>query len=61
MISNVGMFIPFNLKKSIIPLFRFDNIDWLVDTPDGKNTFHVFQLIVFQPRINEKCEPIVLE
>lgn len=55
MILKVGIFIPFNLKKSIIPLFHFDSIDWLVDTPDGKNTFHVLQLIVFQPRINEKC------
>ena len=31
------------------------------DIPDSKNTSHVLELSVFQPRINEKCEPVVLE
>ena len=42
-------------------MFYLDNIDMLKNTPDGKNTYHVLQLSVFQPRINGKCEPIVLE
>ena len=42
-------------------MFYLDNIDMLENTPDGKNTFHVLQLNVFQLCINEKCEPIVLE
>ena len=41
--------------------FYLDNIDMLENTSDGKNTFHVLQLKVFQLRSNEKCEPIVLE
>ena len=42
-------------------MFYLDNMDMLKNTPDGKNTFHILQLNVFQLRINEKCEPIVLE
>ena len=42
-------------------MFYLDNIDMLENTSDGKNTFHVLQLKVFQLRSNEKCEPIVLE
>ena len=49
------------MKKNIIPMFYLDNIDRLKNTSDGKNTSHVLQLSLFQPRINKKCEPIVLE
>ena len=48
-------------KKNVIPMFRLDNIDWLEDTLNDKKTSHELQLSVFQPRINEKCEPIVLD
>ena len=49
------------MKKNIIPIFYLDNIDRLKNTSDGKNTSHVSQLSLFQPRINKKFEPIVLE
>ena len=49
------------MKKNIIPIFYLDNIDRLKNTSDGKDTSHVSQLSLFQPRINKKCEPIVLE
>ena len=49
------------MKKNIIPIFYLDNIDRLKNTSDGKNTSHVSQLRLFQPRINKKFEPIVLE
>ena len=49
------------MKKNIIPIFYLDNIDRLKNTSDGKNTSHVSQLSLFQPCINKKCEPIVLE
>ena len=39
MVSNG--FPPFNLKKNVIQMFHLDNIDWLEDTPDGKNTSHL--------------------
>ena len=35
-------------------MFHLDNIDWLEDTPDGKNTSHLLQLSVFQPRTQQK-------
>ena len=35
------------------PLFHLDNIDWLEDTPDGKNTSHYLQMSVFQRNIQE--------
>ena len=60
MVSNGGIFIPFNLKKNIIPIFHLDNIYWLEDTPNDKNMSHALQLSVIQPCVNEKCEPIVL-
>ena len=42
-------------------MFHPDNIDWLETTPDGENTSNLLGLSVFQPRINEKCEPIILD
>ena len=36
-------------------------LDWLEDAPDGKRTSHLLQLSLFQLRINEKCEPILLD
>lgn len=39
-------------------MFYLDNFDWLEETPGGKNTFHLFLLSVFHPRINENNEPI---
>ena len=30
-------FLRFNLKKNVIQMFHLDNMDWLEDTPDGKN------------------------
>lgn len=61
MVSSEGIFIPFYLKKNFIPMFHPDNIDWLETTPDGENTSNLLGLSVFQPRINEKCEPIILD
>ena len=48
------MIIPHNFQKNTIPMFHLDNIDWLEDTPDGKNTSHLLQLSVFQPRTQQK-------
>lgn len=42
-------------------MFHPDKIDWLETTPDGENTSNLLGLSVFQPRINEKCEPIILD
>ena len=39
--SNGGIFIPFNLVKNVIAMFHLDNIEWLEDTADGKNTSHI--------------------
>lgn len=42
-------------------MFHPDNIDWFETTPDGENTSNLLGLSVFQPCINEKCEPIILD
>ena len=34
-------FLRFNLKKNVIQMFHLDNMDWLEDTPDGKNKSHL--------------------
>ena len=47
---------PFNLKENAIPMLHLDSIDWIKDTPDGKNTSHLLQLNIFQLCINEKCK-----
>ena len=55
-VSKEFILMPFNLKENVIPMFHLDSIDWINDTPDGKNTSHLLQLNIFQPCINEKCE-----
>ena len=32
-----GIYIPTNLQNNVLPMCDIDNIDWLEDTPDGKN------------------------
>ena len=36
-----------------------DNVDWLEDTPDGRNTSHYLLLVVFQRNIGEKRQFIL--
>ena len=36
--ENNDVYIPFNLSKGTLPMFHLDNIDFIEDTPDGKNT-----------------------
>ena len=50
---NNGVYIPPNMVKEVIPMFHLDNIDWLEDTPDGKNTTHYLILSIFQRRKND--------
>ena len=51
--ENDGIYIPTNLQKDVLPMFHTDNIDWLKDTPDGKNTSHCLQMSIFQRKIQE--------
>ena len=46
--NNDNVYLPFNLSKGTLPMFHLDNIDFIEDTPDGKNTTHGLQLSVFQ-------------
>ena len=59
-IDNMNMkdnvYIPFNISKETLPMFHLDNIDFIEDTPDGKNTTHALQLSVFQ--ISNRTEKI---
>ena len=55
-VSKEFILMPFKLKENVIPMFYLDSIDWIKDTPDGKNTSHLLQLNIFQLCINEKCE-----
>ena len=41
-------FIPPNLVKSVLVFHHIDNIDWLEDRANCKNTSHFLQHIVFQ-------------
>ena len=52
-----GIYVPFNLENNVLPVHRLDNIDWLEDSLDGKNTTHMLQLSVFQPRKPSKSNP----
>ena len=61
MVSNRSIFIPFNLKESVINMFHADNSEWLEDTPNGEKTSHLLQLSVFQSCNNEKCEPVIFD
>ena len=49
--ENYGMYIATNLQKDVIPMFHIDNIDWLKDAPNGKNTSHYLQMSIFQRKI----------
>ena len=48
------------MSKDILPLFHLDNIDFLEDTPDGKNTTHALQLSVFQSSNGTNCNTMSL-
>ena len=61
LVSNSDIFIPFTLKKNVIPIFHLENIDWFEDTLYGKSTSHLLQISVSLPCINEECETIVLD
>ena len=52
-IPNRAKRIKTNLQKDALPMFHIDNIDWLEDTPDGKNTSHYLQKNIFQRKIQE--------
>ena len=52
---------PFNLEKNVLPMYRLDNIGWLEDSLDGKNTTHMLQLSVFQPKTGNPPNPIQLD
>ena len=45
---NNGVYIPPAMVKEVVPMSHLDNIDWLEDTPDGKNTTHYLILSIFQ-------------
>ena len=49
---NNDVYIPPGMAKDVIPMFHLDNIDWLEDTPDGKNTTHYLILSIFQRKQN---------
>ena len=51
--ENDGIYIPTNLQKDVFPMFHIDNIDWLQNTPDGKNTSHYLQMSIFRRKIQE--------
>ena len=56
--TNVNVYIPFNISKETLPMFHLDNIDFIEDTPDGKNTTHALQLSVFQI---SNSNPLILD
>ena len=43
---------PTNLQKNVFLMFYIGNIDWLEDTPGGKNTYYL-QRSIFQRKIHE--------
>ena len=46
--ENDNCFIPPNLVKVVLVFHHIDNIDWLEDRANCKNTSHVLQHTVFQ-------------
>ena len=50
MASTGGVFVPPGLQKNMHIFFAADNIDFLEDTPDGKQTFHGTVITVFQQK-----------
>ena len=55
MTSNENVYVQPNLVKNILPMFHIDNIDWLEDTPDGKNTSHFLIVCIFDTQSNCCC------
>ena len=55
MASNENVYVPPNFVKNVSPVFHIDSIDWLEDTPDGKNTSHFLIAGIFQRRICERA------
>ena len=42
-------------------MFHLDNIDFIEDTHDGKNTTHALQLRVFQISNSDRKDPLILD
>ena len=59
--SKNGSYIPTGLVKNQVVLYHLDNIDWLEDTPDGKNTSHFLLLVAFQRRVTERQSSVLLD
>ena len=58
--NNDNVYIPFNLPKGTLPMFHLDNINFIEDTPDGKNTPHDLQLSVNQCSNVNNSNPMTL-
>ena len=48
--TNDNVYIPFNISKETLPMFHLDNIDFIEDNPDGRNTTHSLQLSDIRPQ-----------
>ena len=57
--STNGTYIPPGLIKYEVVLYHLDNVDWLEDTLDGKNTSHYLLLVVFARKVGEN-QPLIL-
>ena len=47
-----GIFIPSDVQKNLPTFLAIDNIDFKVDTPDGKNQLHGTAISAYQQKIS---------
>ena len=56
-----GLYIPPSLNADVPKHFAIDNVDFGIDTPDGKKQLHGTVMVVYQEKSATKTEPVKIE
>jgi len=59
--SNDGVFMPSSVNTDVLKHFAIDNVDFAIDTPDGKKQLHGTAMVVYQEKAVQHTRPIKLE
>ena len=57
--NNQGVYVPADIIKDRYIFFAVDNVDFMEDTPDGKNTTHATALAIYQQKEPDDTSPAI--
>ena len=59
--KNDGLFMPYSVSADVPKHFAIDNVDFAIDTPDGKKQLHGTAMVVYQDKAVQHTEAIKIE